>query len=73
MPTPPNSKDRRKLCALLVTAREEANLTQKNVASTGIISQSELSKIENGQRGVDFLMVVKLAKLYKKDISFFAL
>ena len=65
------SKDNQKLCVLLVAARESVNLTQKQVSETGLISQSELSKIENGQRGVDFLMVIQLAKLYKKDISFF--
>ena len=55
----------------LVIAREEANLTQKSVAETKIISQSELSKIENGQRQIDFIILNQLAILYKKDISFF--
>jgi len=64
-------QDRRKLCALLVQAREEANFTQKKVAAKGIISQSEISKIENGQRKVEFVVLLELAELYHKDINFF--
>ena len=49
---------RRLLCGLLVQAREEANLTQKQVANTGIVSQSEISKNENGQRKVEFVVLL---------------
>jgi len=63
--------DRRLLCGLLVQAREEANLTQKQVANTGIVSQSEISKIENGQRKIEFVVLLRLAILYKKNINFF--
>lgn len=65
------TKNRNELCALLVKAREEANLTQKQVANTGIVSQSEISKIENSQRKVEFVVLVKLAVLYKKPLDFF--
>ena len=65
------TQDRRLLCALLVEAREAAKLTQKQVAETGILSQSEISKIENGQRKVEYVVLLKLAELYGKDISFF--
>ncbi|MBK8607951.1 MAG: helix-turn-helix transcriptional regulator [Chitinophagaceae bacterium] len=65
--------DRRLLCGLLVQAREEANLTQKQVADTGIVSQSEISKIENGQRKVEFVVLLKLAELYGKGINYFIL
>lgn len=65
------NKNRNKLCSLLVKAREDANLTQKQVADTGIISQSEISKIENNQRKVEFVVLIKLAELYKKPIEFF--
>ena len=64
-------KDRNAVCALLVQAREQANFTQKQVADTGIVSQSEISKIENGQRKVEFVVLLKLAELYKKPIDNF--
>lgn len=64
-------KDLKVLCALLVQAREQANLTQKQVADTAIVSQSEISKIENGQRKIEFVVLVKLAELYKKPIEYF--
>lgn len=65
------TQDRRSLCGLLVQAREEANLTQKQVSDTGIVSQSEISKIENGQRKVEHVVLLKLAELYGKNINFF--
>lgn len=64
-------QDSRDLCKKLVNAREEANLTQKQVSASGILSQSELSKIENGQRKIDFLLLIRLAKLYRKSIEYF--
>ena len=64
-------QDRKSLCALLVQAREAANLTQKQVADTGVVSQSEISKIENGQRKVEHVVLLKLAELYGKNINFF--
>ena len=65
------TKERKTLCALLVQAREQANITQKQVADTGIVSQSEISKIENGQRKVEFVVLLKLAELYKRPIEYF--
>ncbi len=65
------SKEGRELLAKLIEAREEANLTQKQVQETLGLSQSELSKIENGQRKVDFLVLVRIAALYEKPIDFF--
>lgn len=65
------TKERQILSSLLVEAREAAGLTQSQVANTSIISQTELSKIENGQRKVEFLVLVKLAALYNKEIDFF--
>ena len=64
------SQDRKLLCALLVQAREEANMTQKQVADTGIVSQSGISKIENGQRKVEHVVLLKLAELYEKNIIY---
>jgi len=61
-------QDRRLLCELLVQAREEANLTQKQVADTGSVSQSEISKIENGQRKIEHVVLLKLAELHDKNL-----
>jgi transcriptional regulator with XRE-family HTH domain len=66
-------KKRRYLSARLIEAREVAGFTQEQVAETDIISQSELSKIENGSRKVDFIFLQELAKLYEKPIDFFSL
>ncbi|MFC5413152.1 helix-turn-helix domain-containing protein [Larkinella bovis] len=60
-----------KITEKLVKAREEAGLTQNAVAQTGILSQSEISKIENGQRYIDFITLILLAKLYGKDVNYF--
>lgn len=64
-------KQRRLLSALLIEAREKSGLTQKQVAETKIVTQSELSKLENGARRVDFLLLIKLAELYNRPINFF--
>jgi len=65
------SKKRRYLSSKLIEARENAGLSQKQVADSKIVSQSELSKIENGARRVDFLILLELAKLYNQSITFF--
>jgi transcriptional regulator with XRE-family HTH domain len=67
------SKRRRFLSRKLIEARETAGLSQKQVADSKIVSQSELSKIENGARHVDFLILLELAKLYNQPITFFIL
>lgn len=64
-------KKRRLLSAKLIEAREKAGLTQKQVADTKIISQSELSKLENGSRKIEFLFLLELAELYSQPIEFF--
>lgn len=62
---------RKVLAGRLVAARECAGYSQKAVAEAGIVSQSTLSKIENGDRNVTFLLLEDLANLYKQPISFF--
>ncbi|MDR1056775.1 MAG: helix-turn-helix domain-containing protein [Prevotellaceae bacterium] len=64
-------RNRRLLSAKLIEARESTGLTQKQVAETGIITQSELSKLENSSRRVDFLCLLELAELYKQPITYF--
>ena len=58
MPKSIYSQNRDFISARLIQAREESGLTQLSVAETEIISQSELSKIENGQRRVEFLVLL---------------
>jgi transcriptional regulator with XRE-family HTH domain len=65
------SKKRRLLSSKLIEAREQAGLSQKQVSNGKIVSQSELSKIENGARRIDFLILLELAKFYNQPISFF--
>ena len=65
------SKKRRHLSSRLIEAREQAGLSQKQVSDSKIVSQSELSKIENGARRVDFLILLELAKFYNQPITFF--
>jgi transcriptional regulator with XRE-family HTH domain len=65
------SKKRRFLSSRLIEAREQAGLSQKQVSNSKIVSQSELSKIENGARRVDFLILLELAKFYNQPITFF--
>ena len=65
------SKKRRFLSSRLIEAREQAGLSQKQVSDSKIFSQSELSKIENGVRRVDFLILLELAKFYNQPITFF--
>jgi transcriptional regulator with XRE-family HTH domain len=65
------SKKRRLLSGKLIEAREQAGLSQKQVSDSKIVSQSELSKIENGARRIDFLILLELAKFYNQPISFF--
>jgi transcriptional regulator with XRE-family HTH domain len=54
-------KQRRKICGL----------TQKQVAESGLITQSELSKIEQGKREIGILLLIHLAMLYKQRIEDF--
>lgn len=65
------NKKRRVLSSRLIEAREQAGLSQKQVSDSKIVSQSELSKIENGARRVDFLILLELAKFYNQPITFF--
>lgn len=58
---------RRKLQA----ARLEAKLTQRQVAEKLDRSHTYVAKIESGERRVDFIELQKLARLYRKPLSYF--
>jgi transcriptional regulator with XRE-family HTH domain len=52
-------------------ARNDGGLTQKEVAELLGKPQSFISKVETGERRLDFVELQELAKLYKKPISYF--
>jgi len=55
----------------LVKAREELGITQMKVQEDKIISQSNLSKIENGMKKISAGKLFLLATYYKKPIEYF--
>jgi transcriptional regulator with XRE-family HTH domain len=57
--------------SLLVAAREEAGLTQVNIAEKLGKPQSFISKYERGERRLDFTEFVELADLLEIDIADF--
>jgi transcriptional regulator with XRE-family HTH domain len=52
-------------------ARIDAGLSQVQVSESLGKHQSFLSKCETGERRVDVIELQELAKLYRKDISYF--
>ena len=55
----------------LKEAREQAQLTQAQVAEKLGLPQSYVSKIESGERRVDAVELEKLAKVYGKSVNYF--
>jgi transcriptional regulator with XRE-family HTH domain len=55
----------------LKQARLDAKFTQWEVAKLLSRPQSFVSKSESGERRVDFVELLHLAKIYKKPISYF--
>jgi transcriptional regulator with XRE-family HTH domain len=56
----------------LRTAREEAGLTQVEVAKALGRQQTFVSKCEIGERRVDFVELEEFAAVYRKPLSYFA-
>lgn len=52
-------------------AREEAGLTQVQVAKKLKRPQSHISNVESGQQRVDVIELQVFAKIYSKDIKYF--
>ena len=57
--------------AKLCKAREEAGLTQRDVAQQLGMFHSWISKAESGDRRLDVMELMLLADLYKKPASYF--
>lgn len=55
----------------LVEARRAAGLHQKDVSLALGKPKSLISKCEQGERRVDFVELLMLAKIYQKDLTFF--
>jgi len=55
----------------LRTARQEAGLTQVQVAKKLKRPQSHISNVESGQQRVDVVELQRFAKLYGRDITYF--
>lgn len=60
-------------CRRLKQARKEAGLSQREVCAKMCKSTSFISKCELGERRVDYVELQKLARIYRKPVSFFNL
>jgi transcriptional regulator with XRE-family HTH domain len=67
----PYSQDYQVFLKKLKEAREEAGLTQLQVANTLGKNQSFISKCESGERRVDVLELKVFAELYGKSLDYF--
>jgi len=65
------SKDYKNVIKKLKKARLNVGLKQEDVAMKLKKPQSYVSKIERGERRVDVTELKELAKIYKKDITYF--
>lgn len=63
--------ERKKLAGKLRQAREEAGLTQREVAGSLGIPQSTISELENAQRRLDVAELLVLGELYQKPPAWF--
>ena len=55
----------------LVEAREKNLITQRQLSKLSGVTQSKLSRIENGRRNIRVFELYILSKILKKSITFF--
>ena len=55
----------------LTAARENAGLSQGEVARLLNMPQSRLSRMESGERRIDVIELADLARLYRKSLAYF--
>ena len=65
------SKEHQALIQKIKKARNNAGLDQKQAARLLGTTQSNISKIESGQRKINVLQLKELARVYKKHLSYF--
>ena len=63
------SRTHRNLCAVLVEARKGAGLSQEELARRLRRSQSFIAKIEVGERRLDVLEFIEIARALNRDPS----
>ena len=61
------SPEHRALCQLLIAARNEADLTQAEVAARLKRPQSFVAKYEGGERRVDVIEFIEVARAVERD------
>lgn len=61
------SRRHRALCAALVQARKAAGLSQQELASRLKTSQTVIARIETGERRVDVIEFIDLARALRTD------
>lgn len=66
-----DKKLKQQLASRLYQVRNELGIKQVDLQNEGIISQSHLSKIENGDISVSAVLLYKLAQRYGKDLLYF--
>jgi transcriptional regulator with XRE-family HTH domain len=65
-------QERKRLATKLRDAREAAGLNQHEVAvQLGIGSRSIISELEHGQRRLDVVELMALAKIYDRPLAWF--
>jgi transcriptional regulator with XRE-family HTH domain len=70
---PLRSREHRALCALLAEARSQAGLTQRDLALRLKRPHSYVAKIEGGERRIDVLEFIEVARALRIDpIKLFA-
>lgn len=65
------SKEQKHLVCQLIKARQEAGLSQIQVAEVLERTQSYISKIESGQRRIDVVQLKQFSEIYGKPLDFF--
>lgn len=67
MRKPLRTKDHKRLLALLRQTRKEAGLTQQDVADRLKVPQSFVAKYEGGERRIDIIEFIAIAKALDAD------